>query len=160
MIDGIGSDIYLGMPLSRRRRVMAKLARQLTLPDWVRRKAWVARSFKLSYALGTLQMNTFERSFPGSRFTDASAGRDAALAAPSKRPHGRMRNRRREDALTTRPGRRCPQPVIREIGAMTRRALRQLSAKNPARVSRQGAVGSRTKVEMRNAVAVSRKMVT
>ena len=71
VIDGIGSDIYLGMLLSPRQRVMAKLARGVALPHWMVSNPWVARSFRLSYALGTVQMSAFERFYPGSRFTDA-----------------------------------------------------------------------------------------
>lgn len=86
VIDGIGSDIYLGMPLSRRQRAMAQLACEMALPEWMIDLAWVTRSFRLSYALGTLQMNAFERSFPGSRFTDAEVDHllDGGYAALSR----------------------------------------------------------------------------
>lgn len=86
VIDGLGSDIYLGMSLSRHQRVMAQLACEMALPGWMIDLAWVTRSFTLSCALGTLQMNAFERSFPGSRFTDAEVDHllDGGYAALSR----------------------------------------------------------------------------
>ena len=71
IIDALGSDQYFGVPLHQHDRVLAWLARSLRLPQSL--FAWqpVSRSFKLCFLLATLQMNKFERYFPGSRFSDA-----------------------------------------------------------------------------------------
>lgn len=71
IIDALGSDSYFGTPVHGRQRVLAMLARRLRLPQGVFTSPLVRRSFKLCYALGTLQMVSFERRFPGSRFSDA-----------------------------------------------------------------------------------------
>ena len=70
LIDALGSDQYFGVPLHRQDHVLALLARGLRLPQRVFQSRLVSRSFKLCFALATLQMNEFERYFPGSRFSD------------------------------------------------------------------------------------------
>ncbi|GAB2579491.1 hypothetical protein ISP15_00240 [Dyella jejuensis] len=70
IIDALGSDQYFGVPLHRQDRLLAMLARRLRLPQDVFKSRLVSRSFKLCFALATLQMNGFERYFPGSRFSD------------------------------------------------------------------------------------------
>lgn len=71
VIDALGSDIYFGMPVHWRQRLKGLLARRLHLPQGVTESAFVSSNFRLSYAMGTLQMDGFERSFPGSRFSDS-----------------------------------------------------------------------------------------
>lgn len=71
IIDALGSDQYFGAPLHSRQWVLAMLARRLKLPQSVFKSRLVSRSFKLCFALSTLQMDGFERYFPGSRFSDA-----------------------------------------------------------------------------------------
>ncbi|KAA0069379.1 hypothetical protein CIW53_11915 [Rhodanobacter sp. T12-5] len=80
IIDGLGSDVYFGAPVSRRQRMISMLAWGMPLPPWLFRIGPVRRSFKCCYALGTLQMGRFERLFPGSRFTDAEV--DDLLGRP------------------------------------------------------------------------------
>ena len=50
--------------------------------------AWSSRNFELSYLLSTLQMDPFERGFPGSRFTDAEVdalfGREIAQQSKAR----------------------------------------------------------------------------
>lgn len=71
LIDALGSDQYFGVPLHRHDRVLAMLARNVRLPQAVFESRLVNRSFKVCFALATLQMDEFERYFPGSRFSDA-----------------------------------------------------------------------------------------
>ncbi|HUA80504.1 MAG TPA: asparagine synthase-related protein [Dyella sp.] len=71
IIDALGADQYFGTPLHSRERVLALLARGLRVPQSVFKSRLVSRSFKLCFALATLQMDEFERYFPGSRFSDA-----------------------------------------------------------------------------------------
>lgn len=80
IIDGLGSDVYFGTPVSRRQRLLSMMAWGLQLPPGVFEVGPVRRSFKWCYALGTVQMNRFERLFPGSRFTDAEV--DELLGRP------------------------------------------------------------------------------
>jgi hypothetical protein len=70
IIDALGSDQYFGVPLHNQERVLAILARGLHVPQSVFKSRLVSRSFKLCFALATLQMQEFERYFPGSRFSD------------------------------------------------------------------------------------------
>lgn len=87
VIDALGSDPYFGVPAHWQQRMPAWLAHGLRLPQGVFESDWVGRNFKLCYALGTLQMDDFERFYPGSRFTDTEVdalfGRE--LAAQSRR---------------------------------------------------------------------------
>lgn len=71
IIDALGADEYFGMPVHSKERILTLLARDLRLPQGLFKSKWVSRSFRLCFALATLQMNTFERYFPGSRFSDA-----------------------------------------------------------------------------------------
>lgn len=80
MIDALGSDQYFGVPLHWQDHVLALLARNLRLPQWIFKSRVVNRNFKLCVVLATLQMNKFERYFPGSRFSDAEV--DALLGRP------------------------------------------------------------------------------
>ncbi|WP_233842681.1 asparagine synthase-related protein [Dyella sp. 2HG41-7] len=71
VIDALGADQYFGTPLHSRERILALFARGLRLPQSIFKSRVVSRSFKLCYALATLQMSEFERYFPGSRFSDS-----------------------------------------------------------------------------------------
>lgn len=70
IIDALGSDQYFGVPLHRQDRILAMLARGLRLPPDLFTSRLIRQSFKLCFALATMQMNEFERYFPGSRFSD------------------------------------------------------------------------------------------
>ena len=80
VIDALGSDNYFGMPIHWRQRLKALLALRLRLPRGILESSLVNRNFRLSYVLGTLQMDAFERCFPGSRFSDAEV--DGLLGCP------------------------------------------------------------------------------
>ena len=71
MLDGLGSDLYFGIPVNREYRMLRWLARGLRLPSGATELPWIGGQFEVCFALGTLQMNDIERVFPGSRFTDA-----------------------------------------------------------------------------------------
>ncbi|WP_284319031.1 asparagine synthase-related protein [Dyella acidisoli] len=71
IIDAIGADEYFGTPVHSKERILALLARSLRLPQALFRPRWVNRSFELCFILATLQMDEFERYFPGSRFNNA-----------------------------------------------------------------------------------------
>ncbi|UHQ18585.1 asparagine synthase-related protein [Lysobacter sp. KIS68-7] len=71
VIDGLGADSYFGTPMSRQQRMLARLARRMRLPINLAEMPFVERNFELCFLLGTLQMESIERVFPGSRFTDA-----------------------------------------------------------------------------------------
>jgi hypothetical protein len=83
VIDGLGSDGYFGMPASRQNKLLLRMARGIRLPRFAAGLPLIDRSFPLSYALATLQMDRFERIFPGSRFTDAEV--DALFGRPIAR---------------------------------------------------------------------------
>src|SRR5690606_4001016 len=70
VIDALGSDPYFGVPAHWQQRMLGLLARGVRLPPGVFGSRLVGRHFKLCYALGTLQMDAFERFYAGSRFTD------------------------------------------------------------------------------------------
>lgn len=70
VIDGLGADSYFGTPVDRHQRILARLARNMRLPNGISELPLVDRSFQLCFMLGTLQMNAIERVFPGSRFSD------------------------------------------------------------------------------------------
>lgn len=70
ILDANGSDTYFGLPSHWRQRVVALLANGVRLPRGILDLSLVSRNFRLCYVLGTLQMNRFERFYPGSRFTD------------------------------------------------------------------------------------------
>ncbi|GGA42743.1 asparagine synthase-related protein [Dyella nitratireducens] len=71
MVDALGSDHYFGSPLHSKDHMLAMLSRSLRLPSSVFHLPLIKNNFKLCFALATLQMNKFERYFPGSRFSDA-----------------------------------------------------------------------------------------
>jgi asparagine synthetase B (glutamine-hydrolysing) len=71
ILDGMGSDVYLGVPVNWAKRVLRMLAMSVHLPQFLHEAEWLGSNFKLAYLISTLQMNPFERGFPGSRFTDA-----------------------------------------------------------------------------------------
>ena len=71
MVDGLGSDTYFGIPVNSQYKMLKWLARGIRLPRVTTELPWVSDNFELCFALGTLQMNSVERVFPGSRFTDA-----------------------------------------------------------------------------------------
>ena len=78
ILDAMGSDPYFGVPTTHwRQRISALLARGVRLPEGVFESSLIGRNFRLCYALSTLQMNGFERFYPGSRFSDAEV--DALL---------------------------------------------------------------------------------
>lgn len=70
IVDALGSDHYFGAPLHGKDHALAMLSRSLRLPSSVFRWPLIRHNFKLCFALATLQMNRFERFFPGSRFSD------------------------------------------------------------------------------------------
>ncbi|AND69814.1 hypothetical protein ATSB10_23600 [Dyella thiooxydans] len=114
VIDALGSDPYFGMPTGWRQRLKALLAWHLPLPHALLESAPVAASFRMSYALGTMQMDRFERFFPGSRFTDAEV--DALFGRPVA-ASSRQRLRLFRDAVLAAPtmqARRCLAAVILE----------------------------------------------
>lgn len=95
VIDALGSDKYFGMPVNFRQRLKGLLARRMHLPQRITESDLVGRNFRLSYALGTLQMDGFERVFPGSRFTDKEV--DALFGYPvSARSRRRLELFRRD----------------------------------------------------------------
>ncbi|MFC5436379.1 asparagine synthase-related protein [Rhodanobacter umsongensis] len=71
ILDALGSDPYFGVPPHWQTRVLTSLARGLRLPRGVLDLSLVSNSFGLCYVLGTMQMDGFERFYPGSRFIDA-----------------------------------------------------------------------------------------
>ena len=71
IIDALGADTFFGVPLHLRDHLLRWMARSTRLPSALLRHPLVRRSFKLCFALGTLQMHGFERYFPGSRFSDS-----------------------------------------------------------------------------------------
>lgn len=83
IIDGLGSDVYLGAPIDSKLRILLSFARRLRLPAAITSLPFVSSDFRLCYALSTLQMSPFERFFPGSRFSDSEV--DALLGAPISR---------------------------------------------------------------------------
>jgi len=87
ILDALGSDPYFGVPAHWQTRVLALLARGLRLPPGVFELGLVGSSFGLCYVLGTVQMDGFERFYPGSRFTDAEVDGllGSEFAALSKR---------------------------------------------------------------------------
>jgi hypothetical protein len=128
IIDALGSDPYFGVPAHWQTRVLALLARNLRLPsaafDW----SFVNHSFGLCYLLGTLQMNSFERFYPGSRFTDAEV--DELLGGEFASLSGRRLEIFRSDiaAATTMEARRrvsatILEPAIFAKGMYTTKAL-------------------------------------
>ncbi len=88
IVDGLGSDIYFGMPAPARKRLLTMLAKDERWPRHLVELPLIGDNFKLCFLLGTLQMNSRERYFPGSRFSDdevdALMGRDIARASRAR----------------------------------------------------------------------------
>ncbi|MCX7513929.1 asparagine synthase-related protein [Frateuria hangzhouensis] len=83
IIDALGSDPYFGVPPHWQQRMLGLLARGVRLSPRLFETDVLGRNFKLCYALGTLQMNEFERFYAGSRFTDSEV--DALFGCPLAR---------------------------------------------------------------------------
>lgn len=100
IIDGLGSDIYFGILMGRRDKLLARLAHGMRLPSFLTEMPLVDRNFKLCFALATLQMHPVERTFPGSRFSDAEV--DELLGTPvSQQSRHRLTRFLPEVALAT-----------------------------------------------------------
>jgi asparagine synthetase B (glutamine-hydrolysing) len=87
ILDALGSDPYFGVPTHWQHRLVAMMARGLRLTSGVMDSSLLRHNFKLCYAVGTLQMDGFERFYPGSRFTDAEVDAlfGGEIAAQSRR---------------------------------------------------------------------------
>ena len=85
VVDGLGSDIYFGMPSPAQKRLLTWLAKGDRWPRHLVELPLIGDNFELCFLLGTLQMNARERHFPGSRFSDDEVnelmGRDIASAS-------------------------------------------------------------------------------
>jgi len=75
IVDALGIDPYVGVPLHLKDHVLGWLARSARIPGGLYMHPLIRRSFTLCFALSTLQMNAFERYFPGSRFSDSEVDR-------------------------------------------------------------------------------------
>lgn len=103
ILDGLGSDPYFGMPDHGTKRIAMALAQGWRLPPALFDLPGIRNSFVACYALAAIQMDRFERAFPGSRFTDAEV--DALLGRPLS-----TRSRQRRDAYAPSVGKRpCAQ---------------------------------------------------
>ena len=71
VIDGMGSDVYLGVPVNWHKRLLRMLAIDVRLPRFLIESDWFSESFRLRYLFATLQMDPYESGFPGSRFMDS-----------------------------------------------------------------------------------------
>jgi hypothetical protein len=89
IIDALGVDPFIGSPLHLRDYLLPLLARRARIPGTLLKQPPISRSFKLCFALGTLQMSAFERNFPGSRFSDAEVD-DLFERHISARSHERL----------------------------------------------------------------------
>lgn len=96
IIDALGIDPYVGVPLHLKDYVLGWLARSACIPGSLYLHPLIRRSFKLCFALSTLQMNTFERYFPGSRFSDSEVDR---LLGQKLSVHSRKRIRMFQDDI-------------------------------------------------------------
>ncbi|RUL77671.1 asparagine synthase-related protein [Dyella choica] len=92
VLDALGSDVYFGMPSHWRHLIFRVLAQHFALPDHLFNLWGIRRSFRLCYALSTMQMSAFERFYPGSRFSDEEV--DALFGEPMA-----MYSRRRLDVF-------------------------------------------------------------
>ncbi|GGA22766.1 asparagine synthase-related protein [Dyella nitratireducens] len=70
IIDGMGVDLFFGVPMHLRDHLIIGLARQAPIPGAWLTYPFIRQNFKLCFALASLQMNRFERHIPGSRFSD------------------------------------------------------------------------------------------
>jgi asparagine synthetase B (glutamine-hydrolysing) len=128
VLDGLGSDIYFGAPATRQQRLLERLSWRLPLPRIATDSLLASRHFETAFVLATLQMDRFERFFPGSRFTDAEVdglfGTDVAWQ--SRR---RLEVFRGEiEAATNADGRRTLSAVIAESTAAFAKGLYTTSA--------------------------------
>jgi len=71
IVDGLGSDVYFGTPLTLQRRLLALLSKRARWPRPLLEMPVIGDHFDLCFLLATLQMDPRERGFPGSRFSDA-----------------------------------------------------------------------------------------
>lgn len=102
VIDGLGSDSYFGTPIDRRKRILTMMARNLRLPRMLSELPFIERNFELCFMLGTMQMNSIERVFPGSRFSDSEV--DELFGRPvSKQSRSRLDLFRNEIASAGSP---------------------------------------------------------
>jgi len=108
MLDGLGSDPYFGMPTHGRKRLAGLLARGWRVPRALFDAPLVRHSFKLCFALASLEMDRFERDFPGSRFSDAEV--DELLGQPLA-----ARSRARRDAYAKAIGTAPKAQALHEI---------------------------------------------
>lgn len=94
VIDGLGSDVYFGTPVDRKRRLLNHLAKGARLPAWLLETGPLNRSFTACFVLATLGMDPFERYFPGSRFSDEEVDRllGRPVAAQSRKRLETFRN--------------------------------------------------------------------
>lgn len=128
VLDGLGSDVYFGSTISRRQWLLSMLARGLRLPAGLFNSAVLRRNFKLCFAVATLQMDTFERFFPGSRFSDVEVDEllGRKLAAQSRQ---RLELFRTEIAAADTPGaKRCLSGSLANAGAGFAKGLHTTSA--------------------------------
>lgn len=114
VLDALGSDVYFGMPLRWPQRIKSLLAREFKLPRSLVESRLISRNFKLSYALGTMQMDVFERQFPGSRFSDAEV--DALFGYPVANKSRRRLEMYRDEIMSSSSmqARRCIAATIVE----------------------------------------------
>ena len=108
ILDGLGSDPYFGMPTHGRKRLAGLLARRWRVPRALFHAPLVRRSFRLCFALASLEMDRFERDFPGSRFSDAEV--DELLGQPLA-----ARSRARRDAYAGAIGTAPREQTLHEI---------------------------------------------
>lgn len=117
VIDGLGSDAYFGTPVDAQRRALTLLARRMKVPRRLFESDWISGNFTLCFALSTLAMDSFERLFPGSRFSDCEVDElfGRPIAAFSRQ---RLQTFREELAVAnTAEARRRVSLVISEAGA-------------------------------------------
>lgn len=121
VIDGLGSDSYFGTPIDRRKFFLTMMARNLQLPRTLAELPGIERSFKLCFMLGTMQMNSIERVFPGSRFADSEV--DELFGEPiSKVSRARLDLFREEIAAASTPdeGRDVAMSICGSAGAFAK----------------------------------------
>ena len=130
IMDGVGSDGYFGAPATTRHYLLSLLARDIKLPGALFRTPPVDGNFKLSFVLSTLQMNPFERLFPGSRFSGTEV--DELLGRPVAAQSARRLKAfcRAISSAPTLHERRAMSIAIAEAGAAFAKGLYTASALN------------------------------
>ncbi|WP_233840405.1 asparagine synthase-related protein [Dyella sp. 2HG41-7] len=120
IIDGLGADEYFGAPLHARERMLALLARGIRLPKALFTSPLARNNFKFCFVLSTLQMNAFERFFPGSRFSDTEV--DALFGCKiADRSRDRLKPFRSDiDAARSQEGERRIALTIVESGQLAK----------------------------------------